>query len=639
MNSASAQIDLAPRCPLRGFPSGALLAITLLIYLPVILHGGFIWDDPQYIIRNPTLRDMGGLIAIWIHPTSIPQYYPLVHTAFWIEYHLWGLHPAGYHLDNVLLHGLAAILLYRTLQILRIPGAWLAAAIFAVHPINVESVAWATERKNVLSAVFYFSSLIAYLRFVGIRWRLYFLSFLFFVAALLSKSVTCSLPAAIVLLIYWRDGKVPCREFLRLLPFFVVGLAMALLTGWLEKRHVGASGREWSWTFAERCLIAGKALWFYLGKIFWPHPLSFVYPKWPNMSFSQRPELIAYPISFLALLIVLFLARRKIGRGPLVAMLYFSGTLLPALGFVNLYPMRYTFVADHYQYLAAIGIFVPVAAFLSRRLSTQILAAIILCTLAGLTIRRQSVYQSALVLWQDTLTKNPTSFMVWGNLGDEYADLSNDENLPQPDRADARKKARDCYAKLIELAPDQPIAHYKWAIVKEYDGDLLGAQSELQTALDLQPDFTPALDSMGEILMQMQKPDEAMDYFRKAIALDPRFAEVRYHFGYALEQSGQIDEAIEQYATATRLRANYAEAEYNLANLLFVQKGRADLAVPYYSDAVSQHPNRADFRTSFAAALSAVGQNDAAREQCRIALELQPDLAPAKALWQHLSAP
>jgi protein O-mannosyl-transferase len=639
MNSTSAQNDLAPRRPLSALPSIALLTITLVIYLPVILHGGFIWDDPQYIVRNPTLRDASGLIAIWIHPTSIPQYYPLVHTTFWIEYHFWGLHPAGYHLDNVLLHGLAAILLYRTLQILRIPGAWLAAAIFAVHPINVESVAWATERKNVLSAVFYFSSLIAYLRFAGVHWRIYFLSLLFFLAALLSKSVTCSLPAAIVLLIYWRDGRVPCREFLRLIPFFIAGLAMALLTGWLEKQHVGASGREWSWTFPDRCLIAGKALWFYLGKIFWPHPLSFVYPKWPDMSFSGRPDLIVYPISFLALLILLFLARRTIGRGPFVAVLYFSGTLLPALGFVNLYPMRYTFVADHYQYLAAIGIFVPIAAILSRRLSTRILAVIILCILAGLTIHRQSVYQSALVLWQDTVAKNPNSFMVWGNLGDEYADLSNDDYLRQPDRADARKKARDCYAKLIELAPDQPIAHYKWAIVKEYDGDLPGAQSELQTALDLQPDFTPALDSMGEILMQMHKPDEAMGYFRKAIALDPRFAEVRYHFGYALEQSGQIDEAIEQYVAATRLRANYADAEYNMANLLFVQKGRADLAVPYYSDAVLQHPNRADYRTSFAAALWAVGQNDAAREQCRIALQLQPDLAPAKALWQHLNGP
>jgi tetratricopeptide (TPR) repeat protein len=595
----------------------ALLAIAFAIYLPVILHGGFIWDDPQYITHNPTLRDWSGLLAIWIHPTSIPQYYPLVHTTFWIEYHLWELHPAGYHFDNVLLHGVAAILLYRALTLLQIPGAWLAAAIFVVHPINVESVAWATERKNVLSAVFYFSSLIAYLRFGGANWNKYLLSLLLFLAALLSKSVTCSLPAAILLLIYLRDGRIKLRDVLHLLPFFIIGLAMAIITGYLEREHVGASGREWNWTLADRCLIAGKALWFYVGKIFWPHPLSFVYPKWRDMNFSHRPELIIYPISFLALLFVFFVFRRGIGRGPLVGLLYFSGTALPALGFVNLYPMRYTFVADHYVYLAAI----------------------LLCILAVITIHRQDVYRSALALWQDTLNKNPNSFMVWGNLGDEYADISNDDNLPPDQRADARKQARDCYAKLLELAPDQPIAHYKWAIVKEYDGNLPLAMAELKAALDLESDFTLALDSMGEVLMQMHDQIEAMDYFQRAIALDPHFAEARYHYGYALEQSGRIDEAIDQYVMATHERPNFADAEYALANLLFAKKGRADLALPYYADAVDQHPNRADYRTSFAAALLAVGQIDAAREQCRIALQLEPDLAPAKALWEHLNAP
>jgi protein O-mannosyl-transferase len=624
------------------FSSPALLVIALLIYLPVILHGGFIWDDPQYITLNPTLRDWGGLAAIWIHPTSIPQYYPLVHTTFWIEYHLWKLSPIGYHLDNVLLHGVAAILLYRVLRMLQIPGAWLAAAIFVVHPINVESVAWVTERKNVLSAVFYFSSLIAYLRFMrkgSSDFQTYLISFLLFACALLSKSVTCSLPAAIILLIYWQHGRVKPLDFIYLLPFFVTGLVMAWLTTMLEAKHVGASGWEWSWTFGDRCLIAGRALWFYLGKIFWPHPLSFVYPKWPEMSFAHRPGLIVYPLSFLALLTILFIARKKIGRGPIVAMLYFSGTLLPALGFINIYPMRYTFVADHYQYLAAIGIFVPVGAFLSRGAPGRMIAAIILCVLAAVTVHRQAVYRSALVLWQNTVAKNPDSFMVWGNLGDEYANLYNDDSLSDSLRGFFKQQARDCYAKLIELAPEQPLAHYKWAIVKEYDGDLPGAREELLKTLELEPKYAPALDSMGEILMQMNKPDEAMDNFRQAIALDPHFAEVRFHYGHALELSGRIDEAIDQYVEATRLRADFADAENSLANLLFQRKGRADLALPYYADVVRLHPHRADYRTNYAAALEAVGDAEDAREQCQIALQIDPNLPQAKALWRYLNSP
>jgi protein O-mannosyl-transferase len=630
-------------CFIRRASGPLLAAITVAVYLPVMLHGGFIWDDPQYIVRNPTLRDWGGLGAIWIHPTSIPQYYPLVHTTFWIEYQLWGLNPTGYHVDNVLLHALGAALLFRVLRKLEIPGAWLAAALFAIHPINVESVAWITERKNVLSGVFYFLSLMAYLRFAGTDFRegrfnahFYSLSLIFFVAALLSKSVTCSLPAVILLLIYWRRGFPGVRDFVYLIPFFAAGLGMALFTWWLEMNHVGAAGREWHWTFGERCLIAGRAVWFYVRKILWPHPLVFVYPKWGDMSFSRQPWLIAYSLGFLAVLAILWGLRRRIGRGPLTAALFFSGTLFPALGFVNFYPMRYTYVADHYQYLAGIGLFVPIAVVLSRRLSTRILAAGILCVLAILTVRQQSSYRSALVLWQDTRKNNPDSFMVWGNLGDEYADRYNDDNLSEEERAEARVKARACYAKLIELAPNLSIAHYKWGIVKEFDGDLEGARQELLTALQLEPDYAPAVDRLGKILMEMHKPDEAMAEFRVAIALDPRYADAHYHYGYALESGGWIDAAIVQYVAAIRLQPNYAEAEYNLANLLTVQKGRPDLALQFYSDLVEKHQSRADYHANFAAALLGVGQIDEAREQCREALALDPHLAPAQALWKRL---
>src|SRR5688572_14772657 len=147
-------------------PAAALLAMTLIAYAPAF-RAGFIWDDPDYVTNNATLRSLDGLRQIWFVPQATPQYYPLVHTSFWIEYQLSGLNPTGYHAVNVLLHAVAAILLWRVLTMLEVPGAWLAAGMFAVHPIHVESVAWVTERKNVLSGVFYLASALMYLRFVG----------------------------------------------------------------------------------------------------------------------------------------------------------------------------------------------------------------------------------------------------------------------------------------------------------------------------------------------------------------------------------------------------------------------------------------------------------------------------------------
>ena len=236
----------------RWFLGLFLVAATMIAYQPV-WHAGFIWDDDDYVINNPTLRSLAGLRQIWCHLAATPQYYPLVHTSFWLEYHLWGLNPPGYHIVNVLLHALAAILLWRLLARLRLPGAWLAAAIFALHPVAVESVAWVTERKNVLAAVFYFAAALAYLRITGeaadggkqirgsLRW--YFLSLALFVAALLSKTVACSLPAAMLLAIWWKRGRIAGRDVWSLLPFFAAGMAMGLMTSWLERIHVGARGR------------------------------------------------------------------------------------------------------------------------------------------------------------------------------------------------------------------------------------------------------------------------------------------------------------------------------------------------------------------------------------------------------------
>ena len=313
-----------------------------------------------YVTQNPALHDVDGLRRIWFDTTATLQYYPVVHSVFWVQYHLWGLQPLGYHLINVLLHIVGALLLWRIMTCLNFPGAWLVAAIFALHPVEAESVAWVTELKNVLSAVFYFSAGLCYLHFAGLagdcaaaRRRYYYAAALvLFVGALLSKTVTCSLPAALALVVWWKKDRW-LKELYPLAPFFLVGIALGLASAWFERHQVHAQGGDWSFTFADRILIAGRAMWFYPGKIFWPSPLTFIYPRWVIAASVWWQWL--FPAGALVVVGGLWAARRRIGRGALVAVLFFGGTVLPALGFANVYPMRFSFVADHFQYLASLG--------------------------------------------------------------------------------------------------------------------------------------------------------------------------------------------------------------------------------------------------------------------------------------------
>ncbi len=361
----------------EGLPYGALPVLVLVAYLPAF-SGGFVWDDDYHVTNNSTLLSLDGLRRIWLEPGAVPQYYPLVHTSFWVEHHLWGNDPRGYHAVNVLLHCAATLFLWRVLVRLRVPGAWLGAALFAVHPVEVESVAWIAERKNLLAAVFGLASLLAYLRFSPLEsdaessksaeaapperrspqgsaaWRYYAVSLAFFVAALLSKTVIAVLPAVLLVITWWKRGKLTRRNLALVAPFFAVALPLALQTVWLEKHHVGATGEAWALSLLERVLIAGRALWFYVGKLVWPANLTFFYSRW-TIDASVWWQYL-FPLAAAATMIALWLLRGRLGRGPPAAALIFAGVLLPALGFFDVYPMRYSFVADHFQYHASMAL-------------------------------------------------------------------------------------------------------------------------------------------------------------------------------------------------------------------------------------------------------------------------------------------
>ncbi len=413
----------------------ALLVVVLFLvaYVPV-LNAGFIWDDDAYVSQNLTLRSVEGLRQIWLEPGATPQYYPLVFTSFWLEYHAWGLSPRGYHAINVLLHGICALLVWRLLARLAVPGAWLAAAIFALHPVHVESVAWVTERKNVLSGVFYLSAMLALLRFAGatrdddceaqnppLDWRWYGLASLSFLAALLSKSVTASLPAAFLVIQWWRRGRLPPHLVLSMIPLFVVGATAGLATVWLETELVGAKGGEWSLSAWERLLVAGRALWFYAAKLVWPLDLAFVYPRW-KIDGGQLWQSL-FPLGVVGVAVLLWWRRTGWGRGPFAGFLLFCGTLFPALGFLDVFPHRFSYVADHFQYLASLGLLIPLAVVLEWALrfipakSRVGLRAALLMLLALLTFMQARIYQEPELLWRDTLDKNPESYLANSHMG------------------------------------------------------------------------------------------------------------------------------------------------------------------------------------------------------------------------------
>jgi len=626
--------------------AGLIVLLTLLAYIPA-MRGGYIWDDDAHITENAALRSFEGLKRIWFEPKVLPQYYPLVHTTFWVEYHLWQLHPFGYHLVNVLLHAFNAILLFLVLRCLRVPGAWLAAALFALHPVLVESVAWITERKNVLSGFFYLSSVLAYLRFANFTvgpantslssdiypptsrnstrsWRFYLLALFLFLCGLLSKTVTCTMPAAILLVLWWKRDRLCWRDVLALIPYFIAGAVLGLATVWLEKYHVGARGEEWALSFLDRCLVAGRALWFYAGKLVWPHKLTFNYTRWQIDSGVWWQYL--FPAAALAVISIMWLMRRRIGKGPFVAVAFFAGTLVPALGFFDVYPMRFSFVADHFQYLASIGLIALAAAAMTtffKRLGPRhdtigfVVCMAVLLVFGVLVWKQSTIYGDAETLYRDTISKNPHSWMAHYNLGVFLVNSGRfDEVMP-------------LFSEALRLRPDDADAHYNLGVALEKQGRLEQALAHFSETVRLRPDYADAHYSMAVILARQNKFERAISHYSQALRANPNYVEAHNNLGVALFSLGELDKAIEHYRTALELDPNFGKAHNNLGNAL-IQKGKLNEAIAHYSRALEIRPNYPEAHNNLGVVLARQGKIDAAIVQFERALQLKPSYAQAR---------
>jgi protein O-mannosyl-transferase len=569
-----------------------LLAVTTILAYQPAWHGGFIWDDDAYITNNELLTAPDGLRRIWFSLDSPSQYFPLVYTMFRFERAWWGLSPTGYHFVNILLHLANALILWSLLARLRVPGAWLAGAIFALHPVQVESVAWITERKNVLMGLFFLLTIRAWVEFVDKqtkhRWFFYVLALLLYALALFSKTTACTLPAALLLILWLQGRRINQRQLVQLVPFVVLALGMGLLTVWWERYHQGTRGPLFAISPPERLLIASRAIWFYLGKLIWPSNLTFIYPRW-IVSPTHLLE-YAWLAALGGLCAVIFFARRYVGRSLEVAALFFVATLSPVLGFIMLYTFRYTFVADHYQYLASIGPIALASAGIttlaaSFKVSRHFIFGAAVCIVAALAVftwRQSTMYADIEALWRTTIARNPGCWMAHNNLG---IVLSQKGEI------------------------DEAIAHYR-------------------KTLEMSPDFADADYNLGNALLQKGEIDAAILHCQRAVTIQPNDPEAQVALGNALFQKGLIDESIVHYQKALAIRPYYVTAHYNLSSA-FLKKGEIDKAILHCQAVLSIQPEHADAHTILASAFLQKGEIGNAIEQYKKTLEIAPRSVPA----------
>jgi tetratricopeptide (TPR) repeat protein len=638
----------------------ALLLVMFAAYHPA-WHGGLLWDDDDHVTRAE-LRSAAGLGRIWFEVGATQQYYPVVHTAFWVLHRVAGDDTLGYHLVNIALHALSAFLLGVILRRLAIPigAAVLSAVIFALHPVQVESVAWITELKNTLSGVLYLAAALTYLRFDRARrTRDHALALGLFVLALLAKSVTATLPAGLLVVWWWQRGRLEWRrDVVPLVPFFALGLSAGLMTAWVERTFIGAQGVEYQLTLVERVLVAGRATWFYLATLAWPSNLIFIYPRWQVSQAAWWQYL--FPFGVVVLLAALWAVRHR-SRAPLAAVLFFILTLSPALGFINVYPFRFSFVADHFQYLASIGIIAFVAAgvvSLAGRWRVRAAAATTTLVvglgalLAMLTWQQSREYVDAEILYRVTIARNPACWMAYNNLGalklhagaaelrEAIAAIQTSLQI-NPDNPEALNNlgvawqalgrfedARSAHARAVALSPGFADAHNNLGAALQLLGRLDEAATEFREAIRLKPRVANAHHNLGMVLTLEGQIDAAIAEITEALRLDPNDAEAYLSLGNALKRLGRPEDALAQYLKAARLKPGYAEARHNAGSVL-EQLGRHAEAVAAYQDAIRLKPDSARSHDGLGHVLFRMGRRDEAVTEFEAALRLQPDYEPA----------
>jgi len=627
-----------------GTSFALLVCATLAAYLPA-LHGSLLWDDASHVTK-PDLQSLHGLWRIWFDLGATQQYYPLLHTAFWLEHRMWGDAVLGYHLANVALHALAACLVVRIARRLSLPGALLAGFVFALHPVCVEAVAWISEQKSTLSGVFYLAAALTYLQFDQTRRKSrYFMALGLFLLALMSKTVTATLPAALLVVFWWQRGHVERkRDVLPLVPWFAAGVSAGLFTAWVEMnpRLIGAQGTHYALTLLQRLLLAGRVPWFYACKVLWPSNLMFIYPRWTIDPGQWWQSL--FPLGIAAVAVAFGLLSRR-NRGPLAGFLIFAGTLFPVLGFLNVYPFRYSYVADHFQYLATLGIIVPAASGLTvlagrispGKIGAIALPALLLTTLGVASWQQSGFYRDYETLFREALERNPDSAFLHNNLGVEL--------MLMPGRV---PEAQTQFEAAVRLEPDSADYHDNLGLaLATMPGRLPDAIAEYQTALRIAPGFQVAHLNLGLAWMSLPgHRQDAITEYQKAITeyqntqrSAPGFWEPHLNLGIAYEQiPGRQADAIAEFQVALRIKPDAEMAHFHLGNTLQTM-GRLAEAIEEYRTALRIKPDATDARYELAYVLAQIpGRVPEAIVECQELLRISPNDGPGRELMASLLA-
>jgi len=622
--------------------SGLLVVIVIVSYLPAA-KAGYIWDDDYYVTENKLISAPDGLRRIWFSQDCPSQYFPLTYTTFRLEYSLWKMNPTGYHITNIILHAINALLVWLLLRQLSIPGAWFAAAIFALHPVNVESVAWITERKNLLMAFFCLLSLLCWLEFANRSnkernaWQFYGLSLALYILALFSKTTACTLPAALVLLLWFRHIPLTTKRWLQVTPYVLLGLAMGIFVVWWERDHQGSSLLVLGLNFVERILLASRALWFYLGKLFWPAKLAFSYPQW-EINWAE-PVQYTWLAACIISVFCLWYWRSKLGRGTIAAFAFFAATLFPMLGFFSLYTFLYTYVADHYQYFACIG---PIAVFAAMGYHTltksgrwggdtaRVVATLILVILGTLTWQQSSVYKDSETLWSNTLSKNPGSWLANNNIGIEL------ESQGKIDEAMAH------YRQALRISPSNPEVNCNIATILHSQGKFDESVQYYRRALkDRNPRdnakvYADAHNNLGLLLVKQGADDKAVKHFAEAIRIRPAHYEAHSNLGVALAKQGKFDKAIKHLTKALQINPELDKIHKLRQQLL--RKESINTTIRNYRRLLQNQPNDADTHDKLGQALLLNGQKQQAAIYFAEAIRLKPDCISALNNLAWLSA-
>ncbi len=618
---------------LRAMAGVSLVVLAgFLAYLPVI-NGGFVLDDDLLVTNNHLVKASGGLCHLWC-TTEALDYWPLSISSFWIEWRLWGMHAAGYHVTNLVLHIVESLLIWIILRRMSTAGAFLAAMIFAVHPVNAESVAWIAQRKNLMAMLFFLLSILWYMK--GIQWAVdthangarsapgretasdfihpssfiphpslfYWLSLAGFVLSMLCKGSVAVFPVLLLAIIWWLR---PLRiwELLWIAPFFLVSAALGWVNMWFQTHGSGEVLR--SAGFWERLLGAGGVMWFYLYKALLPIDLAFVYPQWRvqvNNLLWWLPLMAAMAVTG-----ALWRYRKSWSRPFLLAWFFFCAALIPVMGFVDVGFTKYALVASRYQHVAIIGVIAFVAAAVvlwhrctqgGARRGAMVVALAAVSVLVFLTWRQSGLYRDKIILYQAALEKNPNCWQIHNRLGFALFETGRPQeaiahyqealrlnpgyhdihiNLGIALMQSARyEEAIEQYEQALALKSDDPVAHNNLGIVLEQTGRHLDAIEHFQQAIGLNSDFPNPHLNLGSVLFQAGRTQEAIEHYKQALAISPDNPEAHNGLGSALLQMDRPEEAIEHIKQALLLRPDYVNACTNLAKA-YAQMGKFSEAV------------------------------------------------------------